>query len=63
MRKYRGTIFVRHNLWTADFYKGRRATEPFARCGNVGVAYDIIEMLEQLGFVVEIDDESGEDEP
>lgn len=62
VRKFKGTIRVEHGKWTATFYFGKRGKKELGMIGNVGVAYDFIEMLKKLGHDVEIHDFSDEDE-
>lgn len=63
---YRGKLVLRHGKYTAQIYKGMRAAKKqddekvFWHCGNVSVAYDVVEMLENLGHTVEIIDDSDD---
>jgi hypothetical protein len=55
-RKYKGTLVVEHNEYVATFFLGKRCLKELGGVGNVGVAYGFIEMLEKLGYTVEIRD-------
>lgn len=55
-KKFRGSIRVEHDQHCATFYFGKRGKKELGKIGNVSVAYDFINMLEELGHDIDIHD-------
>lgn len=54
-RKYGHPHYVlRGNQYIAALYRSPVATRPFWRCGNTGVALEVVDLLHVLGHYVEV---------